>query len=176
MKNKLNIKNIIIIALTIAIVILGIGFMFLSVKLDSKNNEKPVLKVEFTEIKSETPVKGGLVSPSEKKEFINEGMTAKLNFTLNTPQDELSYTIKIKNTGTLPAKIINILSEPDYINNETVKKNISPAVIKLTPITKNKLKPGEEEIIKLIVSYEKGNEVRQINIPYQLTILATTIN
>lgn len=176
MKNKINIKNIIIIALSIATVMLGIGFMFLSVKLENKNNEKPTLKVEFTEIKAETPVKGGVVPPSEKKEIINEGMTAKFNFTLNTPQDELAYTIKIKNTGTVPAKIVNILSEPDYISNEAIKNSISPAVVKLTPITKNKLKPGEEEIIKLIVSYGNGNEIKQKNIPYQITILATTIN
>ena len=176
MKNKINIKNIIIISLLFAVIVLVFGFIFLSVKLENKNNEEQKLKVEFTEIKSETPVKGGVVSPSETQEFINEGMTAKFNFTLSTPQDEIAYTITIKNTGTMPAKIVNILSEPDYINNNIAKESILPIVVNMTPITKNKLNPGEEQEIKLIVSYGNDVEIKQKNIPYQITILATTIN
>lgn len=176
MKNKIDIKSVLIIMLTITVVVLCIGFIILSNKLQIKNNEQPKLKVEFTKIDAETPIKGGVVSPSETKEIINDGMTAKFNFVLNTPQDELSYTITIKNTGTLTAKIVNILSQPNYINNEKEKNSILPVVITQSPITDNKLHPGEETTIKLIVSYKNVGEIKQKNIPYQLTVLATAIN
>ena len=176
MKKKLNIRNIIIIMLCITTIFLGIGFIVLSLKLEAKNNEQPILKVEFTKIEAQTPVKGGIIAPIETKTIINDGLTAKFNFTLNTPQDELAYTITIKNTGTLPAKIINILPEPDYLNNEAQKNAISPVTITQTPITDNKLTPGEEISINLIVSYGNTGDIRQKNISYQLTILATTIN
>lgn len=174
MKNKINIKNILIITSVFAIMILCIGFIFLSNKLHVKTNEKSILKVEFTKIQAETPIKGGIASPTETKKIINDGLTAKFNFILNAPQDELSYKITIKNTGTLPAKIINILSEPDYINDTSLQKNIFPIVITQSPITKNKLMPNEEVTIKLVVSYGLSAESGQKNIPYQLTILATT--
>lgn len=176
MKNKIGIKNILIIVLTTAIIVICMGFIFLSNKLQTKNNEQQVLKVEFTKIERETSVKGGIEPPSEIKEIINEGMTAKFKFILNTPQDELSYTITIKNTGTLPAKIVNILSSPNYINDETLKNNILPVMITQSPIEKNKLNPGEKLNIKLVVSYGTGGENIQKKIPYELTILATTIN
>lgn len=176
MKNKIDIKSILIIALTITVVVLCVGFIVLSNKLQVKTNERPKLKVEFTKIDAETPIKGGIVAPNETKQIINEGMTVKFNFVLNTPQDELSYTITIKNTGTVPAKIINILSHPDYINSEKEKNNILPVVITQSPITDNKLEPDEETTIKLIVSYKNIGEIRQKNIPYQLTVLATTLN
>lgn len=176
MKNKIGIKNILIVLLTITIIVVCMGFIFLSNKLQAKNNEQPVLKVEFTKIKRETSVQGGIESPSEKTEIINEGMTAKFKFILNTPQDELSYTIIIKNTGTLPAKIVDILSSPNYTDDEINRNNILPVVITQTPITNNKLKPGEELNIKLVVSYGMGGENIQQKIPYELTILATTIN
>lgn len=176
MKNKMNIRNIIIIMLVITVIVLGIGFLILSMKLDATNNKKQTLKVEFTTIEAQTPVKGGILAPTATKEIINDGLTVKFNFTLNTPQDELSYEIKMKNTGNMPAEIINILAEPDYINNAKEKNSILPVIMSQTPITDNVLAPGEEQTIKLIITYGNSGEIRQKNIPYQLTILATTIN
>lgn len=176
MKKSSNIRNIIIVMLCITIIIIGIGFVYLSLKLDAKNKEENIFKVEFVKIEEQTPIKGGYANPTGTSSIINEGATIKFNLTLNMPQDELAYIVTLKNTGTLKAKIINLMSSPDYINDNIAKNYIAPVLLTQETIKDNILDPDEEIKIKIVASYGNSSVQRQMNISYQLTILATTSN
>lgn len=176
MKKSINIRNLIIITLCSTIIFMGIGFVLLSAKLEEKNKKKDVFDISIIKVDSDTPVKGGYIAPTETKEIINEGKTVDFNFTLNAPKDELAYTITIKNKGTLPAKIIKLITIPDYINSQKQATSISPVKVNHPMIENKVLQPAEELKIKVIVTYEMSNTAVKINVPYQITILATSLN
>lgn len=174
MKKKFNIRNLIIIMLCITIIFMAIGFSYLCIKLEHITNTPPVFDVSITKVEKETAVKGGLIEPKSAKEIINKGKTVKFNFELNSPKDELAYTITIKNTGTIPANIIKIISTPDYINDPTSASSIEPVEITLDEIENKVLAPSKEIKVKLVVSYNMSNKSNQKIIPYQLTVLANS--
>lgn len=173
MKKRINIRNLIIAMLCLTIVLMGIGFACLSMKLSEQISKKEILEVSITKIEEQTSIKGGLKAPTAVKELIDEGKTAKFHFTLNNPNDELAYKLTIKNTGDIPAKIIRLVSSPDYLNEQKFKSLIEPVVITHTDVNNKELKPNETLDIKLIITYKMSNNPKQICIPYQLTVLAT---
>ena len=174
MKNTVNVRNLIIMMLCITIICMGIGFAYLSVKLDTKNNEKQIFDVSFTKIVAQTPVKGGFVSPTSASEIINDGKTLNMTFNLYTPQDELAYTIIVKNNGTLPVKITDVLAYPNYTEKEEIAKTISPIKISHNDISNKVLKPEEELEIKLVTTYTAEKNVGQMIVPYQLTLVTSS--
>ncbi len=174
MKKSVNIRNLIIIMLSSTIVCMGIGFIYLSIVLENKNKETPCLDITFTKVVEQTPIKGGLNPPVGTKEFKNSNKTLDFNFTLNTPRDELAYSIIVKNTGTLTAKIENILTYPNYLEDETKKNSIYPITITHNDISGKVLEPDEELEIKLVVKYTPAANIGQVTIPYQMTILASS--
>lgn len=176
MKRHVNIRTLIIIMLCITIICMCIGFAYLSVILENKNNEKPILDISFTKITEETPIKGGMISPVGTKKLSNANKTLDFNFILYTPQDELSYTIIVENTGTLPAKIEDILTYPNYLDDEAVKNSIYPITITHNDLSGKVLEPDEQLQIKLVVSYMPKGNIGQVSIPYQLTVLASSVN
>lgn len=176
MKKNINIRNLIIVMLCITIIFMGIGFVFLAAKLDDANNKKDVFDIAITKVESQTSIKGGTIDPIATKELIDEGKTVRFNFTLNSPKDELAYEITIKNTGDVPAKIIKLISTPDYVNDSKLKTLIDPVTITHTPINNKTLNPDETVTIKLLVTYNMSNDAKQLAIPYQLTVLATSKN
>lgn len=176
MKKNINIRNLIIVVLCITIICMGIGFAYLSVVLENKDKEKHVLDVSITNIKEETPIKGGMASPKGSKELKNDKKTIDFNFTLFTPQDELAYTITVKNTGTLDAKIEDIITYPNYLEDENAKKTIYPITITHNDLSGKTLEPDEELEIKLVISYTPKGNIGQVTIPYQMTVLASTLN
>lgn len=177
MKKTVNIRNLIIIMLCITIIFMGIGFAYLSVVLENKKNEKPIFDVSITRVAEETPIKGGLLAPVGIREVKNDKKTVDFDFIMYTPQDELAYTITVKNTGTLPAKIEDIITYPDYLGDEKLRKSISPITITHNDLDGKVLEPDDELEIKLVVSYtNNGYNVGQVSIPYQMTVLATSTN
>lgn len=174
MKNNFNIRNLIIIMLCITIISMGIGFAYLSVILENKNKEKPIFDVSITRVTEETSIKGGMLAPVGMQKIKNDKKTIDFNFIMYTPQDELSYTITIKNTGTLNAKIEDIITYPNYLEDTTLQASISPITITHNDLDGKTLEPEDELEIKLVVSYNIGNNVGQASIPYQMTILATS--
>ncbi len=177
MKKTVNIRNIIIVMLCITIIFMGIGFAYLSVILTEKNNEKPILDVSIVRIEEETPIKGGLVAPVGVRELKNDKKTINFNFIMYTPQDELAYKIVVKNTGTLPAKIEDVLTYPNYLEDEKARQMIQPISINHNDISDKIIEPEEELEIKLVTSYANtGQNVGQVSINYQMTILATSTN
>jgi len=176
MKKTVNIRNLIIIMLCITIICMGIGFAYLSVILENKNKEKPIFDVSITRVIEETPIKGGLVAPVGIREIKNDKKTVNFNFIMYTPQDELAYTITIKNTGTLSAKIEDIITYPNYLEDEKQKATIYPITITHNDLDGKILEPEDELEIKLVASYNIGNNVGQVTVPYQITVLATSTN
>lgn len=177
MKKTVNIRNIIIVMLCITIIFMGVGFAYLSVILNEKNNEKPILDVSIVRVEEETPIKGGLVAPVGVRELKNDKKTINFNFLMYTPQDELSYKIVVRNTGTLPAKIEDILTYPNYLEDEKAKQSIYPITITHNDISDKILEPEEELEIKLVTLYTNtGQNIGQVSINYQMTILATSTN
>lgn len=172
MKNLLTIRNAIIILLCITIISLGIGFAYLSMKLEKQSNLD--FNVSFTKITQKTPVQGGTQKPSCKTEIMNSGKTLNMQFNLYTPRDELSYEIIIKNEGTLDAKIINLIEEPDYLNNAGEAKNILPVTISHNDIVGKILKPEEEIKLTINIVYSYSATVVAKQIPYQIHLLVST--
>lgn len=176
MKKTVNIRNLIIIMLCITIICMGIGFAYLSVVLETKNKEEHILDVSITKITEGTPIKGGMASPIGNKKLKNSNKTVDFNFTLFTPRDELTYTITIKNTGTLDAKIEDIVTCPNYLGDETTKMSIYPVTITHNDLSGKTLEPDEELQIELVVLYTPKNNIGQVTIPYQMTVVASTLN
>lgn len=176
MKKIKNIRNLIITMLCLTIICMGIGFACLSMKLEEKNSEQPSFNVSIIKVETDTSVKGGYIAPTGTNKIINEGKTVDFTFDLNSPKDELAYTITIKNTGTIPAKIIKVLATPDYINDKKEAASIAPVTIIHNDIEQTILAPSKEVKINLVASYGMGNTANKVSIPYQLTILATSTN
>ena len=175
MKKNINIRNLIIVMLCVTIICMGIGFAFLASKLEKECARQDEFSVEITKVEPATSVKGGYLDPIATKEVINEGKTVDFKFTLNSPKDELAYNITIKNTGTLPVKIVKLLDNPDYINDQSTLARIAPISITHDKVEDKVLKPNKELVVKLVVTYNMSNETKQIIVPYQMTILATNV-
>lgn len=176
MKKITNIRNLIIIVLGITIIIMTIAFSLVSTKLSYKNKEEQIFNIAITKIEAATPIKGGLTPPTSTKEVINNGLTAKFNFTLNSPNDELAYIITIKNKGNIKARLIDLIDNPDYINTEKHKASIYPVTITHDSIKDKVLAPNDEVKVKLLVTYNITPTPMQINVQYELSVLAAGRN
>ena len=176
MNKKINIRNLIIVMLCITVISMGIGFSYLCIKLEQTTNKKEIFDVSITKVEKETTVRGGIIEPKATKEIINNGKTVKFNFELNSPKDELAYSITIKNTGTISANIIKIISTPDYIDDQFAISSIEPVKIMYNEIENRILEPSEEIKVKLVVSYDMSNKYTQKIRPYQFTILSSGVN
>ena len=176
MKKLKNIKTIIIVLLSITVIFMGIGFMFLSMKLDQETKKERKYDVVITNVKTLTSIQGGETPPTSTRKIINEEKTIKFDFVLNSPKDELAYNITLKNIGNLPAKIIKLISTTDYINNTIQKLDIEPVTITVTELENKILEPEEKIDIKVIVKRNVSNIETELHIPYELTVLATNTN
>ena len=94
-----------------------------------------------------------------------------MEFNLSTPRDEIGYRITIKNTGNIPAKIINIIENPDYINDNIAANNILPVKISHNNISGKVLLPNEETELNIIAIFEYNSMPSNMKIPYQISIL-----
>lgn len=174
MKKMINIRNLIIVILCITIILMGIGFAYLSLKLEKFSNYTNEFDISFVKVNTETPVKGGTTAPTGTTSITNQGKSINMILNMNVPQDELAYTITIKNTGTLPAEIINIVETPNYTTDATLKKQIDPVSISINDVVGKVLQPGEETRLKVVAIYNKTNNITSKEISYQLSILAST--
>lgn len=172
MKKNFNVRNLIIVMLCITIICMGIGFVYLSVLLQNEYNKIENFDVSIIKVEADTPIKGGIASPVGSKVISNEGKTVDFTLTLNVPGDELAYTLTLKNTGTLPAKIINIIEYPECSNKAENSEFIKPIIITRTEIKNKVLEPDEEIELKVVASYGKTNTVIQKTLSYQLTVIA----
>lgn len=174
MKKMINIRNSIIIMLCITIICMGIGFAVLSMQLSKEKKEEPYFNVSFVKVKEEPSAKGGTLSPIGSHSITNNGKELNMKFTLNVPNDELAYSIIVKNEGNIPAKIINIKETPDYINDVTAASEIYPVTITHSDIIGKVIEPGEERVIKLMVLYNQSQIKKTKEISYNLSLIAAS--
>lgn len=171
---KINIRNLIITLLCITVIILAIGYSVLAIRLDAYKNKKESFEVLFTDVSDEGSVKGGKEEPECTTSINDDGHTLSMIYVLNNPQDEVAYTVTIKNTGTLKAKIIDIVSSPDYINDKLAINSIKPVSITKTDISGKILEPDEEATFKVLAVYNNGG-IGVKKIPYKLSLITSSV-
>lgn len=171
MKKMINIRNTIIIVLCITIVLMAIGFIAISVKLKSYRDKEERFNVVFYDVSKQNVVKGSSQSPVGQATIDSSGKILNMNFSMFATHDELTYTVTIKNTGTLPAKIIKIHKNPDY-DIEAYKQLIYPVNITTTDVEGRTLSPGEELEYKINLYYNPStNKVVTKNFNYNLALI-----
>lgn len=175
MKKMMNNKNIIIMILCITIIFMGIGFTYLSLKLKDKNAEQNIFDVSFTKVQNNNSVKGGKIAPTGTSTIMNQGKSLDINLNMNTPYDELAYTITIKNKGTISAEIIDIIESPNYSELSKQNPTIYPVTITYNDIIGTVLEPKESIELKVTAIYNKtttSSEPKKIS--YKLNIISAT--
>ena len=105
--------------------------------------------------------------------------TVDFNVNLYAPGDLLTYTITIKNSGTIPAKIESIIENPAYSTTEA--SIVSPIIFAYDDITNQKLAPGETKQMSVTISYDINaiSLAPEATLNYQLTVICsqdTSIN
>lgn len=176
MKKMLKLRNSIIVILCFTVICMAIGFSILSAKLETYKETKPYFNVIFSEVKEETAVKGGKVSPRCENSIIRSSKEVNMNCTLHTPHDELSYFVIIKNTGNLDATIVSIKESPNY-SDTSINNPIYPVKITYTDVTGKILKPEEEITMKVYIKYPKPqNNISnyQRDFKYSLSLIASS--
>ena len=171
MKETLNMRNWIIVILCITIVCMSIGFAFLSMQIEETNSKQATNDVSILSVTPRTPVQGGTKIPAGETNITNSGQTISFKFNLFAPTDEVSYRITIKNKGTIPAEIINLLEYPDYLNDEATAKSIYPVEVKHNNIVGKVLAPGEETELNVAAIFNYKASPKSVQVPYQITIL-----
>lgn len=167
MREKIKLETTIILVLSITIVFIGIGFIYLSMKLNQAKETKEKYEVNITKI-----VKGNIINGSNKSietdsEIIDNKKTAKFKLNLKNVKDSVSYTIVIKNTGTLSAQIDNIIERNNF------PKNL--VTIKYNDIVGEVIEPGDEIEMDLNV-ISPNKKILSKDFIYEITILTSNIN
>lgn len=167
MREKIKLETTIILLLSITIVFVGIGFIYLSMKYNSVKKTKEKYEVNITKI-----IKGNVINGSNKhittnSEITDNKKTAKFSLNLKNNKDSVSYIIVIKNTGSLSAQIDNIIERTNY------SKDL--VTIKYNDIVGEVIEPGDEIELELNVLSPNKNILSKDFI-YQITILTSNIN
>ena len=77
----------------------------------------------------------------------------------------------IKNEGTIPVEIVDIIESPDY-SLESFKKLISPVSVSLTNIKGKIILPGETVELKITAYYNPNDsQVAKKTIPYKIGLI-----
>ncbi len=172
MKKMINIRNSIIIVLCVTIILMGIGFIVLAYSYNS-NSKDATFDLSFVKVKDISYVKGGKTPPIGKSSITNRGKEINLNFTLSTTYDQVTYTILIRNEGTLPAEILDIKENPDY-THDSLKNTIKPITITKSDIIGQVISPGDEVELTVQATYGESSVNIKKNIDYQLALIAAT--
>lgn len=172
---KISIRNLIIVLLCFTLIILAVAFSIISAQLEGYKKKVEKFQVSFTEVAEDSSIKGGVVEPSCKTSISDEGYTLNMDFTLNNPQDEISYLITIKNTGTMKAKIVDVVSSPDYMNDKVANSSIKPITVTKTDISGMVLAPEEETTFKVLVIYNDTINKGIKKVPYKLSLITTSV-
>ena len=175
LKNLINIRNLIIIALCITIISLGIGFAFLSIELEKHNEKNISFEVSIVSVKPNTSIMGGMISPTATHVIADNKKTINSTINLFAPYDELSYIITIKNEGTIPAEIIDLIEMPNYLEDFEAKNSIYPVEINHMDIIGKTLEPGETLDLNVVASYRQTLTPEQKTINYRISIIASSI-
>ena len=170
-KKMVTNRNIIIIILCSTIILMGICFIFLSMELKKQKDNVDKFNVVFDSVLKQTAVKGSDKEPVGQTNIESAGKVLNMNFSMFAAHDELTYLIKIKNKGTIPAKIVKIHKNPDY-DMEIYKQSISPVEITTNDINGRVLAPGEVIDYKITLYYSPSvNKDITKNFSYNLALI-----
>ena len=151
MLNKINIRNSIIVILCLTIIVLCIGFSFLSVELKKEKETDFAFQVNFENVEKSSSVKGSSKEPFGKAEIINQKMGLNFDFSLSSSHDEITYLTTIKNNSDISCEIVDVVLSPDYINSD-FKKQIAPVEVTATDL-RGKVIPPKEEVEYKVTAY-----------------------
>ena len=168
---KINIRNSLIIILSVTIVLLAVGFIAVSVKYNNLKTRDNTFNVDFVKVKKVTSSKGSNKEPKGVLEITKNSKIIDMSFELFSPKDELVYDIYVKNTGTNEIEIVELLMSPDFVKNN--KQQIAPIEITLTDISGKILEPNEETMVRLKVSYKNNQNKEEKKVKGQLGIIST---
>ena len=175
-KNKKK-NQMLVTTLSIGIIIITLCFLILLIKYDTLKNGASSFKIEVTKVERMTPIKAGNISPKSNESITDNGLSLDMSVNLYHPNDEITYIVTVKNTSDIKGKIVNIISQPDYIDNERYLLDIYPAKVVMNNISGKILSPGESATIKITFSYGiiESETYNAINIPYKISLLTQTV-
>ena len=168
---KINIRNSLIIILSVTIVLLAVGFIAVSVRYNNLKTRDNTFNVDFVKVKKVTSSKGSNKEPKGVLEITKNSKIIDMSFELFSQKDELVYDIYVKNTGTNEIEIVELLMSPDFVKNN--KQQIAPIEITLTDISGKILEPNEETTVRLKVSYKNNQNKEEKKVKGQLGIIST---
>ena len=147
-KNKKK-NQMLVTALSIGIIIITLCFLVLLMEYNELKAGASSFKIEITKIERMTPIKAGTISPKSNESITDNGLSLDMSVNLYHPNDEITYIVTVKNTSDIKGKIVNIISQPDYIDNEKYLLDIYPAKVVMNNISGKILSPGESATIKI---------------------------
>lgn len=156
-------KNIMIIAILIAITFMSAGYALLSEQIDLRNattSIKPIWDVKLLSISS-IETEGYAESLQES---IESKFTAKFASKFHMPGDKITYIINVKNEGNVPAKLNSI-----DINTEEQNKDFLVYTVDNLNIG-DELKAGETKMFTLTIEYSD-----ELDLALQEELLKETI-
>ncbi len=164
-------RNNVILALSITLVCVSIGFILLS--LDWKNEKEKVSSfyVAFTKVNVLSSIKGSSLEPTGDIKITHKGQVLDMEFVLNAATDELSYDVVITNQGTMTAEVIGLLDVPSYMD-KSFQKSISPVEITLSDVAGKVIPAGDSIHLTVKVYYPLKKELTgKRNIHYKVGLL-----
>ena len=175
-KIKIN-KNVLINSLIIALILVSSCLILSMNRYNKLKEDTGNFKIEFVNVEKLNPIQAGAFSPSSNATIINNGLSLDMSFDLYTPNDEITYVATIKNVSKIKGKIVNIIRQPDYLNDQSSNDKIYPCKISMNNIVGKTLNPGEEVKINITANYQNSNrKAKGINIPYEISILTQIVD
>lgn len=136
MEKKRDVRNVMMVALVVAILVMAVGYAALSQKL-TVNGTATIgdaqWKVRITDIafdEANSSVDSSVSTQSLEDAVEGEGsIKAKFNVTLAAPGDKAVYNVTVKNLGTIEAELQSItdLTEINAADPSDIKFTVTPA-------------------------------------------------
>lgn len=167
----IHIRNSVIVMLCITVICMAFGFIVLSVYCKNEADKIDSFDVSFSDVRKTSSVRGTDLEPYGNIDITNSGLELDMSFVLNGGNDELSYIATIKNNGTLPAEIVDVIESPDY-REDSFKKSIFPVSISISDIKGKIIPPGDDVELKIVVYYTPSSSLNSPkSIPLKLGLL-----
>lgn len=166
MKKQFSIHIIIIFVLSIAVISMAIGFIVINNKLKTEEKVKERYEVKISKVIKNNVINGSKKIVNTEYNIIDGNKTVELSMNFKDKNDSISYTVIIKNTGTLPAKIDNVIERTNF--------DTRLLSIKYNDIIGDVIEPKDE--IELNVDINVPNKkIFSKDLIYKLTILTSNI-
>lgn len=148
MEKRKDVRNVMMVALVVAILIMAVGYAALSQRLTVNGTatigdaqwKVRITDIAFDEANSTVTASDSTQSLDPAESATGEGSTgAKFDVTLGAPGDKAVYTVTIKNLGTIDAELdaITDLTEINAADPDDIKFTVTPAEGNAEKLTAN---------------------------------------